>query len=86
VAEDTKPNRPYEENRRENRRYPGQEICRAAATYQAASTAASYAECAAFGSLKKDEHDHRNRGRDVNDKKYGAHRLSTGQNWGKLPS
>jgi hypothetical protein len=86
VAEDTKPNCCYKENRGENGRHPGQEICRATARYKAASAAASYTKRAAFRPLEKDEHDHRDRGRDVNDKKDGDHRLSTGQNSGKLTS
>ena len=86
MAEDAKPNRSYEENRAENRRYPGQKICSTSATYQAAAAAASNAERAAFRPLEKDEHDHRDYRRDVNDKKDGDHRLSTGRNWGKLPS
>jgi hypothetical protein len=85
MSQHAKPNRRQEENRSENRGCASQEISRATTGYQAASTA-SHAECATLRSLEKDEHDHRDRGRDVNDKKDSAHRLFTGRNWGKLPS
>jgi hypothetical protein len=85
MPQHAKPNRRQEENRGENRGRPRQEISRATTGHQAASTA-SHTECATLRPLEKDEHDHRDRGRDVNDKKDGAHRLSTGRNWGKLSS
>jgi hypothetical protein len=83
MPQHAEPNRRQEENRGENRGRPCQEISRATTGYQAASTA-SHAERATLRPLEKDEHDHRDRSRDVNDKKDGAHKLSTGRNWGEV--
>ena len=68
MAEDAKRKRRYEKGCGKDGRQPRQEIRGAAAAHKAAS-AAAHAERSAFGTLQQDDHDHRKRGHDIDDKK-----------------